>query len=131
MNWLFELHRAQPIAYAIGLLCFVCLLGMALGSLKFRGIGLGTAGVLFAGLGVGHLGNPVDVRTLGFVKDFGLVLFVFSLGLVGLFARGVLKMNFMDLSGFFGASMTNPPGLSFAMNIAHSDAPNVAYATVY
>ena len=50
MNWLFELHRTQPIAHAIGALAFVCVLGMALGSLKFRGIGLGTAGVLFAGL---------------------------------------------------------------------------------
>lgn len=51
--------------------------------------------------------------------------------LVGLFARGVWKMNFMDLSGLFAGSMINPPGLSFATNIARSDAPNVAYATVY
>jgi putative transport protein len=46
MNWLFELHRTQPVAHAIGAFAFVCVLGMALGSLKFRGIG--TAGVLFA-----------------------------------------------------------------------------------
>jgi hypothetical protein len=49
MSWLFELHRTQPIAHAIGALAFVCVLGMALGSLKIRRIGLGTAGVLFAG----------------------------------------------------------------------------------
>lgn len=81
MNWLFELHRTQPIAHAIGALAFVCVLGMALGSLKFRGIGLGTAGVLFAGIIVGHFGNPVDHQTLDFVKEFGLILFVFTIGL--------------------------------------------------
>src|SRR4029079_19347335 len=81
MNWLFELHKTQPVAHAIGVLAFVCILGMALGSLRFRGIGLGTAGVLFAGLCVGHLGNAVDRQTLEFVKEFGLVLFVFTLGL--------------------------------------------------
>ncbi|HEX3282237.1 MAG TPA: hypothetical protein VHR36_13465, partial [Pyrinomonadaceae bacterium] len=81
MSWLFELHQTQPVAHAIGGLAFVCILGMALGSVKFRGVGLGTAGVLFAGIIVGHFGNPVDSRTLNFVKEFGLILFVFSLGL--------------------------------------------------
>ncbi len=81
MNWLFELHKTQPIAHAIGALAFVCVLGMALGSLKFRGIGLGTAGVLFAGIIVGHFGNPVDHPTLDFVKELGLILFVFTIGL--------------------------------------------------
>src|SRR5437667_18285 len=81
MSWLFELHKTQPAAHAIGALAFVCVLGMALGSLKFRGIGLGTAGVLFAGIVVGHFGNPVDQHTLHFVKEFGLMLFVFTIGL--------------------------------------------------
>jgi putative transport protein len=81
MSWLFELHRIQPIAHAIGALAFVCVLGMALGSLKVRGIGLGTAGVLFAGIIVGHFGNPVDHQTLDFVKELGLILFVFTIGL--------------------------------------------------
>ena len=81
MRWLFELHQTQPIAHAIGALAFVCVLGMALGSLKFRGIGLGTAGVLFAGIVVGHFGEPVDHHTLDFVKEFGLILFVFTIGL--------------------------------------------------
>ena len=99
MNWLFELHKTQPIAHAVGVLAFVCVLGMALGSLKFRGIGLGTAGVLFAGILVGHFGEAVDHHTLDFVKEFGLILFVFTIGLQlgpGFFAalrqQGV-KMN--------------------------------------
>ena len=81
MSWLFELHRTQPVAHAIGVLSFVCVLGMALGSLKFRGIGLGTAGVLFAGIALGNFGEPVDHQTLAFVKEFGLILFVFTIGL--------------------------------------------------
>src|ERR1700758_4301409 len=81
MGWLFDLHTTQPIAHAIGVLTFVCVLGMALGSVKFRGIGLGTAGVLFAGIIVGHFGQPVDHHTLDFVKEFGLILFVFTIGL--------------------------------------------------
>src|SRR5512132_1448728 len=81
MSWLFELHRTQPVAHAIGVISFVCVVGMALGSLKFRGIGLGTAGVLFAGIGLAQFGEPVDHDTLEFVKQFGLVLFVFTIGL--------------------------------------------------
>src|SRR6188768_1096279 len=81
MSWLAELHQTQPIAYAVGVLAFVCVLGMALGSLKFRRIGLGTSGVLFAGILVGHFGEPVDHHTLDFVKEFGLILFVFTIGL--------------------------------------------------
>ena len=81
MSWFFELHRTQPVAHAIGVLAFVCVLGMALGSLKIRGIGLGTAGVLFAGIALANFAEPVDHQTLAFVKDFGLVLFVFTIGL--------------------------------------------------
>ncbi len=101
MNWLFDLHGTQPIAHAVGALAFVCVLGMAFGSLKFRGIGLGTSGVLFAGIVVGHFGEPVDHATLDFVKEFGLILFVFTIGLQlgpGFFAalreQGV-KMNLL------------------------------------
>ena len=104
MNWLFELHKTQPVAHAIGALAFVCVAGMALGSLKFRGIGLGTAGVLFAGIIVGHFGNPVDHHILEFVKELGLTLFVFTIGLQlgpGFFAalrqQGV-KMNVLAAS---------------------------------
>src|SRR6266567_1320536 len=81
MTWVFELHKTQPIAHAICVLAFVCVLGMALGSLKFRGIGLGTAGVLFAGIFVGHFGEAIDHHTLDFIKEFGLILFVFTIGL--------------------------------------------------
>ena len=101
LNWLFDLHSAQPIAHAIGVLALVCVAGMALGSLKFRGVGLGTSGVLFAGILFGHFGEAVDHHMLDFVKEFGLILFVFTIGLqlgLGFFAalrqQGV-KMNLL------------------------------------
>jgi len=50
MNWLFHLNSTQPVAHAIGILALVCMAGMALGSVKVRGVGLGTAGVLFASI---------------------------------------------------------------------------------
>jgi putative transport protein len=81
MRWLFDLHETQPIAHAIIILALVCVLGMAIGSVKFRGIGLGTSGVLFAGILAGHFGKSVDHHTLDFVKEFGLILFVFTIGL--------------------------------------------------
>ena len=81
MNWLFQMHTAQPVAHAIGVLALVCVAGMVVGSLKVRGVGLGTAGVLFAGILTGYFGKPVDHATLEFVKEFGLILFVFTIGL--------------------------------------------------
>ena len=55
--------------------------GLALGSVKVRGIGLGSAGVLFAGLIVGSLGFRLDHAVLEFLREFGLMLFVFMMGL--------------------------------------------------
>jgi putative transport protein len=81
MNWLLEMHATQAVAHAIGILALVCMAGMVLGSLKVRGIGLGTAGVLFAGILTGSFAQPIDHATLEFVKEFGLVLFIFTIGL--------------------------------------------------
>ena len=61
----------------------------------------------------------------------GACITVIPILLVGIFARGVLKLNFIDLSGLLAGSMTDPPALAFASNVAGSDAPSVAYATVY
>ena len=61
----------------------------------------------------------------------GVCVTVLPLLIVGIFARVVLKLNFMDLSGLLAGSMTDPPALAFANGICHSEAPAVAYATVY
>ncbi len=75
--------------------------GLALARLKIRGVGVGVAGVLFAGLACGRLGLEVDPHVLEFVREFGLILFVFSIGLQlgpGFFAslrRTGLKLNLL------------------------------------
>jgi putative transport protein len=144
MNWIFQLNAANPVAHAIGLIALVCFAGMALGSFKVRGVGLGTASVLFAGIITGHFGKPVDHHTLEFVKEFGLILFVFTIGLQlgpGFFAAfrrqgmqlnviaavivlsgatlalalgWVLKMDFAAVLGLLSGATTNTPSLGAA-----------------
>lgn len=114
MSWLFELHRTHPVAHAVGALALVCMAGMALGSVKVRGVGLGAAGVLFAGILTGHFGKPVNQATLDFVKEFGLMLFVFMIGLQlgpGFFAalrQQGLKMNALALAIVLLGAATAP-----------------------
>ncbi len=108
MNWIFELHASHPVAHAIGALALVSLTGLAFGNLKLRSIGLGSAGVLFAGIVFGHfarqMGQPVDHHLLDFVREFGLVLFVFTIGLQlgpGFFAS--LRQQGLKLNGLAAA----------------------------
>jgi len=61
----------------------------------------------------------------------GLCVTILPLLLAGLIARAVFKMNFAVLSGLLAGSVTDPPALAFCTNMARSDAPTVAYATVY
>jgi putative transport protein len=61
----------------------------------------------------------------------GACVTVLPLLIAGIIGRLFWKMNFVDLSGMLAGSMTDPPALAFASNIAQSDAPTVAYATVY
>jgi putative transport protein len=69
------------VAQAVLAISIVAAVGLALGSLGFRGIRLGTAGVLFVGIFFGQLGMRIDERILEFVRDFGLILFVYTIGL--------------------------------------------------
>ena len=76
-----HLSAQHAVAYAILVLALVIAGGLVLGGLRVRGMGLGSAGVLFAGLCAGQFGQPLDAGVLGFLKEFGLVLFVFTIGL--------------------------------------------------
>lgn len=81
MNWLDQLQSLQPVAHAILLLSLVAIVGHAVGSLRIKGVSLGVAGVIFAGILFGHLGLEVERTTLEFVREFGLVLFVYTIGM--------------------------------------------------
>jgi len=104
MNWLSEMSTAQPMAWAVFVLSVVGALGLAIASVRIRGVGLGVAGVLFAGIIVGHCGIRIEQPVLEFVREFGLVLFVFTIGLQlgpGFFAslrQQGLKLNLLAAS---------------------------------
>lgn len=100
MEWLKSLlFDSESVAHILLLYAFVIAVGVFLGKLKFRGVSLGVAFILFAGITVGHFGFTGNLDTINFVQDFGLILFVFSLGLqVGpsfftSFRKGGMKMN--------------------------------------
>lgn len=100
MNFLESLNQ-NPIVSSIVYLCLAAFTGIILGKLKFKGIGLGIAGVLFTGLLIGHLGIHLNPEILHFVKEFGLILFVFSIGLeVGPGFRASIKSQGLYLNMF-------------------------------
>lgn len=71
----------SPITSAILIITLVAVTGLLLGSIRFRGIGFGPAGVLFAGILFGHFGASIDHEIGEFAKEFGLILFVFTIGI--------------------------------------------------
>ncbi|MBI5388254.1 MAG: putative transporter [Verrucomicrobia bacterium] len=81
MKWLLELQTTLPIAHAVLVLAGVAILGLAVGSLKVRQLGLGIAGVLFAGILFGHFKLTINKEILHFVREFGLILFVYTIGM--------------------------------------------------
>ncbi len=94
----------SPITSAILIITLVAVTGLLLGSLRLRGIGLGPAGVLFAGILFGHFGASIDHEIAEFTKEFGLILFVFTIGLqlgpgiVELWKQQGLLLNGMALA---------------------------------
>ncbi len=139
-----DLFWGTGVAHSIMLLAFVIGTGLYLGRFKFKGISLGSTWILFMGILMGHLGLRTDPSVLHFVKEFGLILFVFSIGLqVGpgffhSFKSGGVKMNLLaamnillavlvtwaisafsgeDLKtmvGVMSGAVTNTPGLGAA-----------------
>ncbi len=87
------------LASTLILYSFVIALGVYLGKLKIGGISLGVTFVLFVGILMGHFGYTVDAEVLKFVREFGLILFIFSIGIqVGpgffsSFKKGGMRLN--------------------------------------
>jgi putative transport protein len=84
-NWLVDLFTRTDgptsVAHSVLVIMLVSAVGLALGDVKVRGVGLGIAWVLFAGLAVGGFGMSIDGHVLHFVREFGLILFVFTIGM--------------------------------------------------
>uniref|UniRef100_UPI00307AD2A5 putative transporter n=1 Tax=Phocaeicola coprophilus TaxID=387090 RepID=UPI00307AD2A5 len=100
MNWLQDLlTNPDSIAHIVALYSFVIAAGVLLGKIKVFGISLGVTFVLFVGILAGHFGFTGNASILSFIQDFGLILFVFCIGLqVGpsffsSFKKGGISMN--------------------------------------
>lgn len=139
-----KLFTQGGTAGAILILALVIASGLYLGRFKLKGISLGTTWILFMGILLGHFGLRVNPTMLSFVKDFGLILFVFAIGLqVGpgffhSFKKDGLPMNLLavglvvlavvityiihlisgedlgTMTGIMSAAVTNTPGLGAA-----------------
>ena len=81
MEWLIDLLTKESIAHTLLLYSFVISLGVLLGKIKIGSVSLGVTFVLFVGIAVGHFGFTVEAEILHFIKEFGLILFIFSIGL--------------------------------------------------
>jgi putative transport protein len=155
MNWFVELINGHSIAHTMLVLSGVIALGIAIGHIKFFGISLGIAGVLFSGLLFGHFGLNVNHEVLEFTREFGLILFVFTIGMhVGpsffaSFRKQGLKLNLMAASvvllgvavtlglyyfadlplavavGLLSGAVTNTPGLGAAQQALREGLPAV------
>ncbi len=79
--WIANLFSQTGVVQTIVLLSIVIVFGLALGNISFKGIKLGIGGVLFSGLFIGYLNFNPDKHLLEFIREFGLILFVFSVGL--------------------------------------------------
>ncbi len=139
-----KLFTQGGTAGAIMILSLVIASGLYLGRFKFKGISIGTTWILFMGILLGHLGLRIDPTMLAFIKDFGLILFVFAIGLqVGpgffrSFRKDGLPMNLLAIglvllavlvtflihlatgenlgimTGIMSGAVTNTPGLGAA-----------------
>ena len=103
MDWIIRLFTdTDSIAHIALLYSIVIAVGILLGKIKIGGISLGVTFVLFAGIVAGHIGFTAPVNILSFIQDFGLILFVFCIGLqVGpgffeIFKKGGVTLNLLS-----------------------------------
>lgn len=104
MDWITDVFINHNAIQAIIVLSILCAVGLTLGKIKILGVSLGATFVFFMGILAGHLGVTIDDSILGYMQSFGLVIFIYMLGLqVGpgffsSFRKGGVKLNILALS---------------------------------
>jgi AspT/YidE/YbjL antiporter-like protein len=144
MNWFTELINTPDFTQAVLVLSLICGAGLAIGKIKIFGISLGATFVFFAGILAGHFGLVVNPDMLIVLQNFGLILFIYALGVqvgpgfFGSLKKGGFKLNMLatllmvmgtlmmlilhwttdislaDLMGLFSGAVTNTPMLGSA-----------------
>lgn len=103
MDWFIDIFTEQTFVQATLVLALICAVGLALGQIKIKGISLGVTFVFFAGIIAGHFGLKVNQDMLTMLQNFGLILFIYALGVqVGpgffsSFKEGGIKFNMLAL----------------------------------
>lgn len=107
MDWLYSLFIEHSALQAVVVLSLISAIGLGLGRIRIWGISLGVTFVFFMGILAGHLGFSIDPQMLNYAESFGLVIFVYALGLqVGpgffsSFRTGGVKLNILALAVVF------------------------------
>ncbi|MBQ9137277.1 MAG: putative transporter [Alistipes sp.] len=158
MDWLINLFTANSIAHAVLILGLTIAVGLLLGRIKFGSVSLGITWVLFVGIVLSHFGLGIDSEICHFVKEFGLILFVYSIGLQvgpGFFSslkEGGLTLNSLavliillgcvtcygihlltgeeltTMIGVLSGAVTNTPGLGAAQQTITDSMASSAFA---
>ncbi len=150
MNWFINLLIEPSVAHTLLIISLVISVGLAIGEIPFFKIKLGIAGVLFSGIAFGHFAITIDPHIMHFLREFGLILFVYAIGLqvgpgfVNSFLQNGIRLNMMAASivilgaiitilistfgnieipvavGLFSGATTNTPSLAAAQEILGS-----------
>ena len=158
MDWLVNLFTGGGIASSVLIIALTIALGLALNRIKFGSISLGVTWVLFVGIILSHLGLTIDPTVGHFIKEFGLILFVYSIGIqvgpsfISSLRDGGIKLNMLamliialgciicytihiitgeeltTMVGVLSGAVTNTPGLGAAQSVAGEEASTMATA---
>ncbi|HPH15670.1 MAG TPA: putative transporter [Bacteroidales bacterium] len=156
MEDILQLFTKETTAGSLVILAIISITGILLGKIKIFNIKLGIAGVLFTGIIAGHLGAHVQHDVLHFIKEFGLILFVYSIGIdigprfiasfrnngitINVLASSIVLLGFLlalslkfifnldieVIAGILSGSVTNTPSLGAAQTVISYQIPNGA-----
>lgn len=104
MEWLNSIFIEHSVIQAVVVIAMISALGLALGKISIYGVSLGVTFVFFAGIAAGHFGLSIDSQMLNYAESFGLIIFVYALGLqvgpgfFGSFRKGGMTLNLLALA---------------------------------
>ena len=144
MEWINSILIEHSVIQAVVVIAMISALGLALGKISVYGVSLGVTFVFFAGIAAGHFGLSIDPQMLNYAESFGLIIFVYALGLqvgpgfFGSFRKGGMTLNMLafavilvgtamtlgfhvvtgvslpDMVGILSGAVTNTPALGAA-----------------
>ena len=126
MEWLYSLFVEHSALQAVVVLSLISAIGLGLGKIHICGISLGVTFVFFAGILAGHFGLSIDPQMLNYAESFGLIIFVYALGLqVGpgffsSFRKGGVQLNMLALGVVLLGTLMTVLG-SYTLNISLPD----------